>query len=34
MEIGKAKIEWIEFDLLEAYPHVAHGVFFAGRGGK
>lgn len=27
MEFGKAKMEWIEFDLLEAYPHVAHGVF-------
>lgn len=27
MELGKEKIEWIEFDLLEHYPHVAHGVF-------
>lgn len=27
MEYEKAKLEWIEFDLLEAYPHVAHGVF-------
>src|SRR3990167_41591 len=27
MEYGKGKIEWIEFDLLEPFPHVAHGVF-------
>lgn len=27
MEFGKEKIEWIEFDLLEQYPHIAHGVF-------
>jgi hypothetical protein len=27
MEYGKGKIEWIEFDLLEPYPHVVHGVF-------
>jgi hypothetical protein len=27
MEYEKAKIEWIEFDLLEPYPHVLHGVF-------
>lgn len=27
MEFAKDKIEWIEFDLLEKYPHVAHGVF-------
>ena len=27
MEFEKAKVEWIEFNLLEAFPHVAHGVF-------
>ena len=27
MEFEKSKIEWIEFDLLEHYPHVVHGVF-------
>lgn len=27
MEYDKAKIEWIEFDMLEPYPHVVHGVF-------
>ena len=27
MEYEKRKIEWIEFDLLEPYPHVVHGVF-------
>lgn len=27
MEFDKAKIEWLEFDLLESYPHVTHGVF-------
>lgn len=27
MEMEKEKIEWIEFDLLEEYPHVTHGVF-------
>ncbi len=27
MEFDKAKIEWLEFDLLEAFPHVVHGVF-------
>lgn len=27
MEFDKAKLEWLEFDLLEPYPHVVHGVF-------
>ena len=27
MEYEKGKIEWMEFDLLEQYPHVVHGVF-------
>jgi YfiH family protein len=27
MEYGKGRIEWLEFDLLEPYPHVIHGVF-------
>jgi YfiH family protein len=27
MEFEKGKIEWLEFDLLESYPHIAHGVF-------
>ena len=27
MEFEKSKLEWIEFALLEKYPHVAHGVF-------
>ena len=27
MEFDKAKIEWLEFDLLEPYPHLVHGVF-------
>ncbi|MES2274114.1 MAG: peptidoglycan editing factor PgeF [Chlamydiota bacterium] len=27
MEIEKTKMEWLEFDLLEPYPHVHHGVF-------
>lgn len=27
MEFDKAKMEWLEFDLLEIYPHVVHGVF-------
>ncbi len=27
MENGKKKIEWLEFNLLENFPHVAHGVF-------
>ena len=27
MEFEKAKMEWLEFDLLEPYPHVIHGVF-------
>ncbi len=27
MEFDKKKIEWLEFDLLEPYPHVVHGVF-------
>ncbi len=27
MEFDQAKMEWLEFDLLESYPHIAHGVF-------
>ncbi len=27
MENAKDKLEWLEFDLLEPYSHVAHGVF-------
>ncbi|HSX27009.1 MAG TPA: peptidoglycan editing factor PgeF [Chlamydiales bacterium] len=27
VEFEKAKVEWLEFDLLEEYPHVLHGVF-------
>ena len=27
MEYEKQKLEWLEFDLLEPFPHVAHAVF-------
>lgn len=27
MELDQAKMEWLEFDLLEPYPHLTHGVF-------
>ncbi|PIS02226.1 MAG: peptidoglycan editing factor PgeF [Chlamydiae bacterium CG10_big_fil_rev_8_21_14_0_10_42_34] len=27
MEFDKAKMQWLEFDLLESFPHVQHGVF-------
>lgn len=27
MDFDKKKVEWLEFDLLEAFPHVVHGVF-------
>lgn len=27
MELDTAKMEWLEFELLESYPHIAHGVF-------
>lgn len=27
MEQDLAKIEWLEFDLLESFPHLVHGVF-------
>ena len=27
MEFDQTKMEWLEFDLLEPYPHVTHGVF-------
>lgn len=27
MENEKRKLEWLEFDQLESYPHVVHGVF-------
>jgi polyphenol oxidase len=27
VENEKNKIEWLEFDQLESYPHVVHGVF-------
>ncbi len=32
MKYDNAKMEWLEFDLLEPYPHIAHGVFLR-RGG-
>jgi YfiH family protein len=32
MEFEKRKPEWLEYDLLEKYPHVVHAVFFR-RGG-
>lgn len=32
MEFAKDKMEWIEFDLLEEYPHVAHAVFLRSGG--
>lgn len=32
MEYAKDKMEWIEFDLLEKYPHVAHAVFLRSGG--
>jgi len=27
MEYDKAKLEWLEYSLLEEYPHVLHGTF-------
>lgn len=27
MEFDQSKMEWLEFDLLANYPHIAHGVF-------
>jgi YfiH family protein len=27
MEYDKAKLEWLEYDLLEQYPHILHGTF-------
>lgn len=27
MEFDKEKIEWLEYDLLESFPHVLHGTF-------
>ncbi len=27
MEFAKDKVEWLEFDSLEPYPHVVHGIF-------
>lgn len=27
MQSEKAKLEWIEYELLEEYPHVVHGAF-------
>lgn len=27
MEFDRKKMEWLEFDLLEPYSHLAHGVF-------
>jgi len=27
MEFDKAKLEWLEYDLLEPYPHLLHGTF-------
>lgn len=27
MEYDKAKLQWLEYDLLEPFPHVLHGTF-------
>jgi YfiH family protein len=27
MAIAKTRLEWIEYELLEKYPHILHGVF-------
>jgi YfiH family protein len=27
MEFDKAKLQWLEYDLLEPYPHILHGSF-------
>lgn len=27
MRVAKPKLEWLEYELLEEYPHVLHGVF-------
>ena len=27
MQLTKSKLEWMEYDLLESYPHVIHGTF-------
>jgi hypothetical protein len=27
MQMTKSKLEWLEYDLLESYPHVIHGTF-------
>ena len=27
MEFDKAKLEWLEYDVLDSYPHVLHGTF-------
>lgn len=27
MEYDKEKLEWLEYDLLESFPHVLHGTF-------
>lgn len=27
VEFAKENVEWLEFDLLEEYPHILHGVF-------
>ncbi len=27
MEFGKEKLEWLEYELLEKFPHVLHGTF-------
>lgn len=32
MEFDEQKMEWLEFDLLESYPHVAHAVFLRNGG--
>lgn len=32
MEFDEQKMEWLEFDLLEPYPHVAHAVFLRNGG--
>jgi len=33
VENEKSKLEWLEFDQLEPYPHIVHGVFLR-HGGK
>lgn len=32
MEVASGKVEWLEFELLEPYPHIAHGMFLRSGG--